>query len=68
MDYTALLFALQVRDLAFKIMHNQNPDLRAGQLADDFDTYLRMALKEATICAQFVKDELLEDGSGTLAR
>ncbi|WP_158568767.1 hypothetical protein [Duganella sp. BJB488] len=60
MDYSQLLFALKIRELAFSIMYAERPDLRGQPTPDIFATYMRTALREATSAAKFIEGELSE--------
>lgn len=61
MDYSKLLFALQVRTLAFDMMYLDHPSLRGEPAVTDvYPDYLKRALAEAVATANFIDDSLTQ--------
>lgn len=59
MDFAKLLFALEIRDLAFNMMRADHPEIARGtEVPDYFHTYVTAALREATSTAAFIDQEL----------
>jgi hypothetical protein len=55
MDYSELLFALQIRNLALDMMYAENPSWRnMTTTPDQYENYVGVALREAESTARYI--------------